>query len=106
VRGGVRGACGAIAYSVKPESIGDYLKLVSECAVGAVGGGCDFSERGFKPGSYLIDAAGECTDAVTNEFLRERVGVTRLNEFWRGRCPGRFGGAVLRDRSRKSMRWC
>jgi len=48
-----------------------------------------FQERGFKPGSYFHSTLlVNVTDAVTNEFLRERVGVTRLNEILATQVPG------------------
>jgi hypothetical protein len=80
---------GAVAWRLKPESVGDYLKLSVNARSARTGADAILQERGFKPGSYLHSTLlVNVADAVTNEFLRERVGVTRLNEILATQAPG------------------
>ena len=80
---------GAVAWRLKPVSIGDYLKLSLNARSARARADAIFQERGFKPGSYLHSTLlVNVTDPVTNEFLRERVGVARLNEILATQVPG------------------
>jgi len=80
---------GAVSWRLKPESIGDYLKLSVNARSARARANAIFQERGFKPGSYLHSTLlVNITDPVTNEFLRERVGVARLNEILATQVPG------------------
>jgi hypothetical protein len=80
---------GAVAWRLKPESIGDYLKLSVNARSARARADAIFRERGFKPGSYLHSTLlVNVTDPETNEFLRERVGVARLNEILAAQVPG------------------
>ena len=80
---------GAVAWRLKPVSIGDYLKLSLNARSARARADAIFQERGFKPGSYLHSTLlVKVTDPVTNEFLRERVGVARLNEILATQVPG------------------
>jgi len=73
------------------------FETFGESAIGTGTRGCDFQERGLKPGSYLHSTLlVNVTDAVTNEFLRERVGVARLNEILATQgARGALAGAVF-----------
>src|SRR5580693_10502931 len=45
--------------------------------------------RGFDPKSYRTATIfTDFTDPVTNEFLRQRVGIVRLNEIYANEVPG------------------
>jgi hypothetical protein len=80
---------GAVAWRLKPESIGDYLKLSVNARSARMRADAIFQEHGFKPGSYIHSTLlVNVTDPVTNEFLRERVGVARLNEILATQVPG------------------
>lgn len=80
---------GAVAWRLKPESIGDYLKLSVNARSARARADAIFQQRGFKPGSYLHSTLlVNVTDPVTNEFLRERVGIGRLNEILGTQVPG------------------
>src|SRR5260370_22514696 len=80
---------GAISWRLKPESIGDYLKLSVNARSARAGADAIFQEGGLKPGSYLHSTLlVNVTDPETNEFLRERVGVARLNEILATQVPG------------------
>jgi hypothetical protein len=79
----------AVAWRLKPESIGDYLKLSVNARSARARADAIFQERGFKPSSYIHSTLlVNVTDPVTNEFLRERVGVARLNEILATQVPG------------------
>ena len=46
-------------------------------------------QRGFDPNSYRTATIfTDFTDPVTNEFLRQRVGIARLNEIYATQVPG------------------
>jgi hypothetical protein len=80
---------GAVAWRLKPESIGDYLKLAVNARSARARADGIFQERGRKPGSYLHSTLlVNVTDPVTNAFLRERMGVARVNEIFATQVPG------------------
>ena len=83
-------AGGLLAWRLKPESIGDYLKLSGERQYRAR---CDADEiltqRGLNPATYIHTTMFvNVTDPVVNEFLRERGGVARVNEIYAKQVPG------------------
>jgi hypothetical protein len=78
-----------LAWRMKPESIGDYLKLTVNARSAQARADSFLSQHGVDPKSYhratvLVDI----TDPITNEFLRERVGITRTNEIYDKLAPG------------------
>ncbi len=82
-------AGGLLAWRLKPESIGDYLKLSVDARTARTRADEIIQQRGLDPNSYhhaalLVNA----TDPVTNEFLRERGGVAHLNEIYAKQVPG------------------
>jgi hypothetical protein len=82
-------AGGAVAWKLKPESIGDYLKLNVNARSARAHADAIFRQRGLQPNSYIhATLLVNVTDPVTNEFLRERVGVARLNEILATQVPG------------------
>jgi membrane protease YdiL (CAAX protease family) len=82
-------AGGAAAWKVEPESIGDYLKLSVNARSAVKDADAILRQHGLEPNSYLHAAVlVNVTDPTTNEFLRERVGVARLNEILAKQVPG------------------
>jgi hypothetical protein len=74
---------------VKPESIGDYLKLSVNARSARAHADAIFQQRGLQPNTYIHSTLlVNVTDPVTNEFLRERVGVARINEILAAQVPG------------------
>jgi membrane protease YdiL (CAAX protease family) len=82
-------AGGALAWRVKPESIGDYLKLTVNARSARAHADAIFQQRGLKAATYIHSTLlVNVTDPLTNEFLRERVGVAGLNEILATQVPG------------------
>jgi CAAX prenyl protease-like protein len=82
-------AGGAVAWKVKPESIGDYLKLSVNARSARTRADALLRQHGLESNSYKHAAVlVNVTDPTTNEFLRERVGVARLNEILATQVPG------------------
>jgi len=80
---------GAVTWRLKPESIGEYLKSSVNARSARAHADAIFQRRGLKPESYLHSTLlVNVTDPVTNEFLRERVGIARLNEILAMQVPG------------------
>src|SRR5712671_468069 len=80
---------GAIAWRVKPESIGDYLKLSVNARAARARADAIVRQRGLDANSYVHSTVlAEVSDPTTNEFLRERVGVARVNEIYDKQVPG------------------
>ncbi len=82
-------AGGLIAWRLKPESIGDYLKLSVDAKTARARADAILRSRGVDPNSYKCAVVfADIVDPVTNEFLRERVGVARVNEIYDKQVPG------------------
>ncbi|HXN52582.1 MAG TPA: CPBP family intramembrane glutamic endopeptidase [Candidatus Acidoferrum sp.] len=82
-------AGGSLAWKLKPESIGDYLRLSVNGRSARAHADAIFRQCGLQPHSYLhATLLVNVTDPVTNEFLRERVGVARLNDILATQVPG------------------
>lgn len=80
---------GLLAWRLKPESIGDYLKLSVDRKTARVKADQILRARGLDPGAYkCVVVFADITDPVTNEFLRERVGIARVNEIYDQEVPG------------------
>lgn len=80
---------GLLAWRLKPQSIGDYVKLSIDARSARTRSDEILRQRGLDPNSYhhatlLVNA----TDPVTNEFLRERGGISHLNEVYAKQVPG------------------
>jgi len=79
----------AASWKIKPESIGDYLKLSVNARSARTGADAILRQRGLEPNGYIHSTLlVNVTDPTTNEFLRERVGVARLNEILATQVPG------------------
>jgi hypothetical protein len=81
-------AGGALAWRLKPQAIGEYLKLSVNSRTARARADQILRERGLDPNSYthatlFVDIA----DPVVNEFLRQRVGVAGINTIYSGRIP-------------------
>ncbi len=82
-------AGGALAWRLKPDSIGDYLKLSVNAKSARADADQILRQRGVNPDSYIHTTLFvNVTDAVTNEFLRERGGVGFLNDIYAQQVPG------------------
>lgn len=82
-------AGGILAWRLKPESIGDYLKLSVNANSARARADEIMRQRGRDPNSYShATVFVNLTDPITNEFLRERAGITRLNEIYAAQVPG------------------
>ena len=78
-----------IAWRLKPESIGDYLRLSVDAKAARTKADQILRAHDADPGSYkcAVVFAG-IVDPVTNEFLRQRVGIARVNEIYDKEVPG------------------
>jgi membrane protease YdiL (CAAX protease family) len=82
-------AGGLLAWRRKPESIGDYLKQSVNAQSARARADETMRRRGLDPNSYHhATIFANVTDPVTNEFLRQRVGIARLNEIYATEVPG------------------
>ena len=80
---------GVCAWRFKTPSIGDYLKLSADSRSAKARADDVLRQRGLDPNSYRhATIFTDFTDPVTNEFLRQRVGVARLNEIYATQVPG------------------
>jgi MFS family permease len=81
-------AGGLLVWRLKGQTIGDYLKLPIDGRAARVKADQILRQRGLDPNSYyhatvLVDIA----DPVTNEFLRQRVGIAGVNAIYAQRVP-------------------
>ena len=82
-------AGGALAWRLNPESIGDYLKLTTNVRTAAGRADEILRQAGLKPESFRRAVIFlNNTDQYANEFLREKIGVARVNELYATRVPG------------------
>ena len=80
---------GLLAWRLKPPSVGDYLKLSIDARGARARGDEAMRGRGLDPRSYYnATVLHDATDPVTNEFLRERIGIAKLNDIYSTRIPG------------------
>jgi len=82
-------AGGVLAWRLKPQSIGEYLKL--SVGVRTVRARADeiMRQRGLDPKSYYhATVFVDVTDPVVNEFLRQRIGIHGVNKTYAERVPG------------------
>ena len=78
-----------IVWRLKPEAIGDYLKLSVDAKTARAKADQVLRGRGVDPSSYKCAVIfADVVDPVTNEFLRERVGTARVNEIYDTQVPG------------------
>ena len=78
-----------IVWRLKPEAIGDYLKLSVNAKTARAKADEALQARGIDPRSYKCAVIfADIVDPVTNEFLRERGGIARVNEIYDKQVPG------------------
>lgn len=80
---------GALLATVKPEQVGDYLRLNVDAREAKARADVILRQRGLKPESYrsattLIDR----TDDIASEFLRRRIGIAGVNHIYDTEVPG------------------
>jgi membrane protease YdiL (CAAX protease family) len=77
------------AWRLKTPTVGDYVKLSVNARTVKPLADEVMRARGFDPKSYRTATIfTDFTDPVTNEFLRQRVGIARLNEIYATEVPG------------------
>ena len=81
-------AGGVLAWRLKPQSIGEYLKLSVNARTARARADQIMRQRGFDPDSYyhatvFVDIA----DPAVNEYLRQRVGLAGVNAIYSERVP-------------------
>ena len=79
---------GVLVWRLKPETIGDYLKLSTDSRSARSIADQTMRHRGLDPGSYYHAAVfADIADPVTNEFLRQHLGTTRVNAIYAQQVP-------------------
>jgi membrane protease YdiL (CAAX protease family) len=77
------------AWRLKTPALGDYVKVSANARTVKARADEVLRQRGFDPKLYRTATIfTDFTDPVTNEFLRERVGIARLNEIYANEVPG------------------
>ena len=80
---------GALVWRLKPESIGDYLKLSIHARTTRAQADQILRQRGQDPNSYYhATVFVDVTDPIANEYLRERIGIAGANAVYESRVPG------------------
>jgi len=78
-----------LAWRLKTEAIGDYLKLTVNARSAEARADALLGQHRLDPETYHhATVLANTTDPVTNEFLRERVGILRINEIYDQQAPG------------------
>jgi membrane protease YdiL (CAAX protease family) len=81
-------AGGVLAWRLKPPSIGDYLKLSVNARTARAHADQILRERRLDPTSYYhATLLADIADPVTNEYLRERIGIAGVNAVYSGPVP-------------------
>ena len=80
---------GVAALKIKPEHLGDYLKLSINAKEATARAGEILKQRGVDLESYKsVTTLVNVTDAVASEYLRQKIGVKALNEIYDKQVPG------------------
>ena len=80
---------GALLWRVKPQSIGDYLRLSVNARTATAHANEMLRKRGLDPNSFHhATLFADRTDPVTNEYLSERIGIPALNQVYARQVPG------------------
>jgi membrane protease YdiL (CAAX protease family) len=81
--------CSVLAWSIRTESIGKDLKLSVDARAVRMRADEVIRKRSLDPDSYYhATLFVDTTDPVTNEFLRQRGGIARLNDIYAKQVPG------------------
>ncbi|HYT21449.1 MAG TPA: CPBP family intramembrane glutamic endopeptidase [Candidatus Polarisedimenticolia bacterium] len=79
---------GLVAWRLKPQSIGEYLKLSVNARTARARADQVMRQRGSDPNSYYHAAVFvDIADPVVNEYLRQRVGIAGVNAIYAERVP-------------------
>src|SRR5208337_1215586 len=80
---------GLLAWRIKNESIGDYLKLSTNSRTAVQKADAVLREHGLDPNSFRKGALFvDTTSPVSNEYLRRRMSIAEINEIYAERVPG------------------
>jgi hypothetical protein len=80
---------GVLVWRLKPQTIGDYLRLSVDARTARIRADEVLRQRGLNPISYYhATVLFDVTDPVTNEYLRQRLGVAGVNDLYAKRVPG------------------
>jgi membrane protease YdiL (CAAX protease family) len=82
-------AGGLLAWRIKRESIGDYLKLSADSRTAVMKADAVLREHGldansFRKGALFVDT----TNPAINEYLRRRMSIAEINKIYADRVPG------------------
>jgi membrane protease YdiL (CAAX protease family) len=79
---------GALAWSLKPPAIGDYLKLSVNARSARARADEILRQRHVDPNSYLhATILAEIADPITSEYLRQRIGISGINAIYANQVP-------------------
>src|SRR5260370_24885497 len=80
---------GTLLWHSKPQEIGEYLKLSVDARSARALGDEILRQRQVDPNSYhRATVLADIANPVTNEYLRQRVGIPRINEIYANQIPG------------------
>ncbi len=81
-------AGGAIVWRVKPQAIGDYLKLSVDVRSARTRADEILRRRHVDPNSYHhATVLADIANPITNEYLRQRVGISGINAIYANQVP-------------------
>jgi len=79
---------GALLWRLKPAAIGDYLQLSVDARSASARAGEVLRQRHVDPNSYKhATVLANIADPITNEYLRQRVGIPGINEIYAQQVP-------------------
>ena len=82
-------AGGIGVWKLKPQHLGDYLKVSVSAKEAKVRAEDVLKKRGVKANLYETATTFEdMTDVIANEYLREKIGIPALNDIYEKRVPG------------------
>jgi membrane protease YdiL (CAAX protease family) len=80
---------GVLAWRLQLESLGDYVKLSVDAKGARARADEIMKKRGLDPKAYNHATVFlGVSDPITNEFLRQRIGISRLNEIYAKQVAG------------------
>ena len=81
-------AGGALAWRLKPPSIGEYLRLSVNARTARARADQIMRQRGLDPNAYYHAVVFvKNADPYANEYLRERIGIAAINAIYSGQVP-------------------
>jgi membrane protease YdiL (CAAX protease family) len=79
---------GALVWRLKPAAIGDYLKLSVDARTAQARADDVLRQKHVDPHSYKqATVLAEVADPITNEYLRERIGIAKVNAIFANHVP-------------------